>query len=163
MRYVRQGERNFNIVIKKDLLGEELNSVYKLYQQNAERIGFSAKDIEAVKCIEKNSITCLALNKDTGEVSGFLMAYLSNMRAEEEGNIKVSQLIFTGLNEDGQKSKLGFALHFNLFTRLFEEEKVTFIDFHGASRAKSRSYVGFKTMFGGEFISLPGSFEKFYI
>lgn len=162
MRYVRKGMDFFEVVILEQLNTEELQSVYQLYVDSAHRIGFEPKTIDAMQRVAEGSITAVALHKETKEMCAFLMGFVTDFKTSL-GRNQIMQLIFTGMNEPGQEAKIGFALHNQLFNYAFSEKQIAFIDFHGASRTKARSYVGFKQMFGGEFVALPGSYQKFIV
>ncbi len=160
MRYVRQGLRSYDIEVTKELTDEEFKAVHDVYAYSANQIGFTPKSLEAFKSLREGMRVAVARSKSTGAIDGFLLGYLVETVDNSGAPYKILQLIFTGLNERGKNSKLGFALHNALFDYAFVQDTVHAIDFHGASRSKGRSYVGFKTMFGGEFVALPGSFER---
>jgi hypothetical protein len=159
MRYVRQGLKSYKIEIKTELNDLELTGIYKVYVHSANQIGFTPKPIEAFKRICENTITSIAYDISTNSIEGFLMGYCNANLIDG----LVLQLIFTGLSAAARNNKVGFALHYELFQRSFDQFNIKMIDFHGASRNKNRSYTAFKENFGGEFVALPGSFEKINI
>lgn len=164
MRYVRQGLKRFEIKILENLNDIVISEIYNLYKLSAKMIGYNPKSRNVVETIAKNSITSIAISKETGKVHGFLMGYkgiLPSSDFSKKGEfIEILQLIFTGLSHEARESKVGFALHYNLFEYIFDQGISETIDFHGAGQNQNRSYVGFKEAFGGEFIEYPGAFSK---
>jgi hypothetical protein len=166
MRYVRSGLKNYNVEIKTKLDSNEVEKLYGIYTSNAKTLNYEPKSFEAFSKISENSISAIAINKETDDFEGFLMGYKNVFLTDTDNefhipsNATILQLIFTGLTENGRNSKLGFALHNELFNKCFNELGLNAIDFHGASRNQNRSYTNFKMMFGGTFVSLPGSYLK---
>lgn len=158
-RYVRQGMREFSIEIVQKISETDLKKCYEVYSIAAHDIGFAPKNFQSFVRINESSLSSIARDKVSNEICGFLLGFKSSLIGEKR-RVNVLKLIYTGINEKGKQGKLGFALHKKLFCEALENYSIDLIDFQGASRSKKRSYVGFKMNFGGEFVQLPGSFEK---
>jgi hypothetical protein len=154
----RRALKNYKVVIKSSINDNELNQIYNLYVGLSKNIGFEPKSIEAFKAMSGESIFALGLNS-IGEICGFILGYKSNLTKGTE-TCKVLQIIFTAVDDESRKQRLGYALHKILFEEAFENFGINYIDFHGASRSKGRKYTEFKEYFGGKFVSHAGSFEK---
>lgn len=165
-RYVRSSLKDNYIHITTNLTAKELDSIYDIYTESAMRVGYKPKAKEVLKEVASKGITAIAKDKLNDEVKGFLIGYLNkslNNILEAPSHPQVLQLIFTGITESGMKNKLGFGIHYEFFQKCFNDFEIDIIDFHGASRTQNRSYTAFKQAFGGEFLEMPGSFEKFII
>jgi hypothetical protein len=165
LRYVRSSLRNYEVVIYKKLKDEILDEIYEIYLFSARRVGYKPKSKEIIKDVAEKGLTAVGINKVTGKIDGFLIgftnSYLKNNVIDNVNeNPKILQLIFTGQNDDGLKVKLGYGIHYELFNEVFDKHDIDIIDFHGGGKSQYRTYTGFKRAFGGEYLDLPGSFEK---
>jgi len=166
MNKVRHGYRFFDIFVKNELNKEEINSIYKIYLLSSKRINFPPKKKSVFTKISDNCLVSLAYNKLSKKIEGYAWGYILTanqtiIKDMKEKNILL--VVFTGLTDYGRKHRLGYALHYDLFSAAFKNHHISLIDFHGASRTKNRSYVSFKKEFGGKFYSLPGSFVKTFL
>jgi len=160
---VRYGHKFCNIAVKKELNDKDIDDIYKIYLGSAKRIGFPPKEKTAFKKLSQKCLVSLAYGKTTNVIEGYVFGYLcdfNEVNLIQKENIKVLFVMFTGLNNEGRKHRLGHSIHYELFNTAFQNYGIDIIDFHGASRTKNRSYVAFKREWGGEFYSLPGSFQK---
>jgi len=159
---VKQGLKNFDVIVKKELNNEELEKIYQIYLFSAKRIGFLAKKIDVFKKLLENALVSLAIDKNTQNIEGYVFGYCfqsyQNIKGDNIANFLM--VMFTGLTDKGRENNLGHSLHYQLFKEAFENYQIDFIDFHGASRTKNRSYTEFKKEWGGNFYSLAGSFQK---
>jgi len=166
MNKVRYGERFFDIEVKKELSEVELKRVYEIYLISSKRINFIPKSIEVFKVLMKNSLSSVAISKETKQIEGFVFCCyqdfftggLTSLTQKDISNILL--VMFTASSDYGREKKVGYVMHKVLFDRAFDDEKTDLIDFHGASRSQGKIYVDFKESFGGEFISSGGSFER---
>lgn len=168
-RYVKKGKTFADIIVEQKTDHTTLEATYRLYQNLAKRINFQAKSFAAFEIINENGLIAVAKKSNSNSskptIEGFLLGHLTQYGDDSpqtmDTNFKKStslQLLFTALSSEAYEKKLGFAIHQELFTKAFEEYDVDFIDFHGADRKKS--YTKFKSKFGGEFVTLPGCYEK---
>ncbi len=163
MNQVRYGLNRADIIIKDKLTDEEIDQMYKIYLIAAKRLEIVPKKISIFKKLSENSLTALAYDKEKNEMQGFLLNYFTKTDLSEitgKKDDKLLLLMYTGLTDKGRDLRLGRAIYYELFKSAFEEYGVKVADFHGASRSKGRSYMGFKQSFSKRFLSLPGSFEK---
>ena len=166
MNKVRFGERFFDVEVKKELSEEELKRIYEIYLVSSRRINFIPKGIEVFKVLMKNSLSSVAISKETKQIEGFVFCCyqdffaggLTNLTKKDVSNILL--VMFTASSDYGREKKVGYVMHKVLFDMAFEDEKTDLIDFHGASRSQGKIYVDFKESFGGEFLPLGGSFER---
>jgi len=166
---VHYGERFFDIKITDKLTDEELNRIYEIYLISSKRIDFKPKSIDIFKVMMGDSLSALAISKDTKLVEGFVFCYyhdfftkgLTILTDKEMANILL--VMFTAASDYGRDKRVGYVMHKVLFDYAFADEKTDLIDFHGASRKQGKIYVDFKQSFGGEFLPLGGSFEKLCI
>lgn len=161
MNQVRYGLNRADIVIKDSVSGEEINDMYEIYLIATKRLEIEPKAKSVFEKLSKNGLVSLAYDKQTNKMEGFLLGYLietdlSDINGDTKG--KLLDLMFTGLTDKGRELKLGRAIYYELFRVAFDKYGVSVADFHGASRSKGRSYMGFKESFSKRFISLPGSF-----
>jgi len=164
MNQVRNGLKKANIIIKNELSDEELKQIYKVYLIAAKRLEITPKDIAIFKKLSEKCQAVLAYNIETKNLDGFLLNYLVETDLSDvtgnQGDNKLLLSMYTGLTDEGRNCQIGRAIYYESYTSAFEKMGVNVIDFHGASRSKGRSYMGFKLSFSKRFLSLPGSFEK---
>jgi hypothetical protein len=163
MNQIRNGLKKADIIIKKTISDEELDQLYKIYLIAAERLQIVPKDKFVFKLLSTDGLTALAYDKETSKLEGFLLNCFTQTDLSEitkKGDTSLLLLMFTGLTDRGRDLQLGRAIYYELFRYAFEKTDVNVIDFHGASRSKGRSYMGFKTSFSKRFLSLPGSFVR---
>ena len=163
MTQVRYGLKRSDIVIKNSLTDEELDKSYSVYKIATKRLGVTPKNISVFKKLSENCQVALAYEKDTKNLEGFLLSYfvktdLSEIANKSDGKLMLA--MYTGLTDKGRDLRLGRAIYYESFKSAFDNNEADVIDFHGASRSKGRSYMGFKMSFSKRFISLPGSFER---
>lgn len=161
MNQIRNGLKKADIIIKETLSDQELDDVYAIYMIAANRLQITPKSKAVFKLLSADGLTALSYDKTTEKLEGFLLnsyaqADLSDIT--NTGDTSLLLLMFTGLTDTGRDLQLGRAIYYELFRYVFENTDVNVIDFHGASRSKGRSYMGFKTSFSKRFVSLPGSF-----
>ncbi len=161
--YRKKAAKTHDIVIKDKLSNEELEAIYQLYLQSAEKIGYIPKPKAVFSKLAEHTLTSLAIEKSAGEIHGYVFGYtykrsLGNFSDQEQGD--VLQIMFAGSNENGRKSYVGYGLYANLIETSLESNRVKIVDLYGASRTQNRAYTKFKAEFGGEFVAYPGSFEK---
>lgn len=149
----------YRVEIKSNITDDEMSQIYNIYLELAKKIGFSPKSIKAFKALSRHSLFALGYSIESNKIGGFILGYKANLFKEDKKK-KVLQIIFTAVDENARKEKLGYAIHQKLFEEAFENFDIDYIDFHGASRSKGRNYTEFKEYFGGEFLSHGGSFEK---
>jgi len=162
MNKVRHGYKFTNIVVKNELNSEEIDQIYEIYLLSATRIGFSPKSKDVFRKLSESCLVSIAYNKLNNKPEGYVFGYImeTNQTITTDSKVKVLLIMFTSLTDDARKHRLGYALHYDLFNTAFKIYHIDMIDFHGASRKKSRSYVAFKQDWGGKFYSLPGCFKK---
>jgi hypothetical protein len=163
MTQVRYGLKRADIVIKNNITDEELDASYKVYKVATKRLGVQPKDKSVFRKLSENCQIVLAYEKDTKNLEGFLLNYFVKTELTEISNKSDGKLMlamYTGLTDKGRDLRLGRAIYYESFRTAFDNKEADVIDFHGASRSKGRSYMGFKLSFSKRFISLPGSFEK---
>lgn len=164
MNQVRNGLKKANIIIKNELTENDLKQVYKVYLVAAKRLGIIPKDISIFKKLAEKCQVALAYNLETNNLDGFLLNYLVETNVSDitnnKGDNQLLLSMYTGLTDEGRNCKIGRAIYYESYKSAFEKMGVNVIDFHGASRSKGRSYMGFKLSFSKRFLSLPGSFEK---
>jgi len=158
MRYVRNALKEYEITVQEDINEDQLESIYLVYLESADRIGFAPKTIDAFRRLQKNCLISLAINKNTHAIDGYVFGYKAKIGYKDPKVFLT--IVFTGTKQEARKSQLGYPLHYELFKSAFENYHVDYIDFNGASRTNSRSYTEFKQCFGGNFINFAGSFEK---
>jgi hypothetical protein len=163
MNQIRNGLKKADIIIKTALTDIELDQIYAIYLIAARRLDIIAKHISVFKLLADGGLTALAYDKQTNKLEGFLLNCYHQTDLSEitkNGDTSLLLLMFTGLTDKGRELQLGRAIYYELFLYAFEHTDTNVIDFHGASRSKGRSYMGFKTSFSKRFISLPGSFTR---
>jgi hypothetical protein len=163
MNQIRNGLKKANIIVKTSLSNDELDQVYAIYLIAAKRLEIIAKDKSVFKLLADGGLTALAYDKETSKLEGFLLNCYHKTDLSDitkVGDTSLLLLMFTGLTDKGRELQLGRAIYYELFRYAFEHTDTNVIDFHGASRSKGRSYMGFKTSFSKRFISLPGSFTR---
>jgi hypothetical protein len=162
---VKKGLQVYDVFVKDSLTEEEIQGIYNVYCISAQRIGFEAKPIETVRAIARNTISVIGRHKETNSIDGFILGFRKKMFKDFYGGevIDVLHFIFSGVTDAAKKAELGYVLNHDIFLKSFEEFGIDYVDFHGASRSKGRTYTSFKQGFGGEFIVYPGSFEKLNI
>jgi hypothetical protein len=161
MNQIRNGLKKADIIVKNSLSDQELDELYAIYLIAAKRLQITPKNKSVFQLLSADGLTALAYDKDTGKLEGFLLnSYMQTDLSEitKKGDTSLLLLMFTGLTDKGRELQLGRAIYYELFRYVFENTDVNVIDFHGASRSKGRSYMGFKTSFSKRFLSLPGSF-----
>jgi hypothetical protein len=161
MNQIRNGLKKADIVVKKTLDNTELDQLYDIYLIAAKRLEITPKNKSVFKRLADGGLTALAYDKETNELEGFLLNCFTQTDLSDitkKGDTSLLLLMFTGLTDKGRDLQLGRAIYYELFRYAFEHTDTNVIDFHGASRSKGRSYMGFKTSFSKRFISLPGSF-----
>lgn len=164
MNQVRYGLKRTNIVIKNELTDDEINQIYQVYLIAAKRLEIVPKDIAIFKKLSEKCQAVLAYNPETNKLDGFLLNYLVETDLSgitgKKGDDKLMISMYTGLTDEGRDRRIGRAIYYESYTSAFEKMGVNVADFHGASRTKGRSYMGFKLSFSKRFLSLPGSFER---
>ena len=158
---IRHGLEKCKIITKNNLTDREMQDLYNIYLESGKRIGFESKKIDVFKKMSENCLVSLAYYNNT--MVGFVFGYLFDVCAVDfckKDIAKIMLVIFTAQNELGRKNRIGHAIHYDLFEKAFQHYNVEMVDFHGASRAKNRTYVSFKQEFCLNFYLLPGSFVK---
>lgn len=163
MNQVRYGLKRADIIVKDSVTEEDIDQIYEIYLVAAKRLEIKPKPKNVFNKMSEKCLVSLAYDKESGKLEGFLFNYLIKTDLSEITN-KPSRLllslILTGLTDRGRELRLGRAIYYELFKIAFEKYNVDVADFHGASRSKGRSYMGFKESFSKRFISLPGSFTR---
>jgi hypothetical protein len=161
MTQVRYGLNRADIIIKNNPSSEDINEMYQIYLIAARRLDIEPKTKAVFHKLCENGLVALAYEKNTKKMEGFLLNYFVTTKLNDvidhDGD-KLLIAMFTGLTDEGRKLKLGRAIYYQLFRTAFDEYSVDAIDFHGASRAKGRSYMSFKESFSKRFVSFPGSY-----
>lgn len=150
---INHGHNVSKIIVKEKLNEEELNELYNVYLISSKRINFVPKSIDIFKKMSESSLVSLCY-KDN-ELIGFVFGYIYNLNSK-----RILMIMFTAQSNEGRNSRIGHAMHYDLFEKAFNEYNIDLIDFHGASRTKNRPYTSFKQEFSSNFVALPGSFTR---
>lgn len=163
MNQVRYGLKRANIVVKNKLTDKDIDQIYDIYSVAVKRLGVAQKDKSILKRLSEDALAVLAYDKETNQMQGFWFNYFTKTDLSDvtgKPSDKLLLLMYTGLTDKGRDLRLGRAMVYELLKSAFDDYGVDVADFHGASRSKGRSYVGFKQSFSKRFWALPGSFER---
>jgi len=160
--YVRKSENNYSFEVLNNLDESEINSIYEIYKESADRLGYTPKKIDVFHKLNENSLVGVAIDKESRSIHAFVWGYVYSLFSDfEKGETKkMLEVVFIGTNDISRKSYVGYGMHQKLFLTAFEEHGLDIINFRGASRTHDRKYLSFKKSFGGEFVNFAGSFEK---
>ena len=152
-RYIRNALKEYECEVIMNPNDQIIESVYKIYHKMGVEREFNIKPINSFFALP-NKVISIVKKKGTNEIHGFLLGSIIN-----RNNVPTFYSLFTALTHEGFDHKLGYMTHKYLFDYLFDNNLITQVDFHGADR-KKRTYVEFKSRFGGSFIPYGGSYSK---
>jgi len=155
-RYIRNALKEYDCEIIMNPNDQVIESVYEIYHKMGTERFFNIKPINSFMSLP-NKVISIVKKRSTGEIHGFLLGSIINRH-----NVPTFYCLFTALTHEGFENKLGYMTHKYLFDYVFDNNLVTQVDFHGADR-KKRTYVEFKSRFGGSFVPYAGSYSKINI
>ena len=152
-RYIRNAEKAYDCDVILSPSEDLIKSIYPIYEQMGINRKFNIKPIEAFLA-SPNKVISICKNRLNSSIDNFLLGSIFTRNSK-----KIFYSLFTAQTKEGFDNKLGYMSHKYMFDKLLNENIVDEIDFHGADRSK-RTYVEFKSRFGGKFIQYPGSYAK---
>lgn len=157
--YIKKANESCKTEIKTDLTVGDIKKIYEVYVESANRINYKPKDISTFQRLAENSVVAMTYQKDSVELVSFAFGYIAKLPFDKSSK-SLLETIFAGTTITGMKLNAGYSTYYTLIDYTLNIANIDYFDFHGASRSKNRDYTTFKSKFGGEFISLPGSYER---
>lgn len=154
--YINKGRKISQVYHYTNPTKDIINKVYPLYIENSKNKNFKPKSIDFFYSIASNSLLSISESIEDSSILAFLYSYIHTFDSK-----KYSYAMFSAVNDFCKKYRLNYDLRISHIKYFFTEIKGYMYYNHGASRTRNRGYTEFKSHFCKNFVSYPGSYEKF--